>query len=411
VLITNCVTQNGGDAAILQALISSLRTVLGEATKLVIVDDEPEQARRLFPDLDVRSRLDRAFGPVPFLRRFHSEWRQVRRVRVILAAWLMGHDVPLLPTLLVRGAVRESLDALRDADAVISTGGTYLVERYQLRGRLLEFEAALAMGRPLILFTQSLGPFADAANRVAVRRTLARARLVLLRDEQSLEHLTDLGLGPNLQVAADGVFALPLVRPSPPSEVRRIAISVREWPFGDNADEANAAYRVAMGRLAATLALTSGTEVTFVSTCQGVPGYWMDDSEVATLIVEDVDLDARQSIIVDRAWRSPAELVEYLARFDLVVATRMHMAILALVAGVPVFPIAYEFKTRELFARLGLGDRVYSFSGVSKPLFVPDVERFILDLPSLTPALWEAVEREHQSAARAARLLAGALQL
>lgn len=36
----------------------------------------------------------------------------------------------------------------------------------------------------------------------------------------------------------------------------------------------------------------------------------------------------------------------------------MHMAILALTSGTPVFPITYEFKTQELFNRLGLGEWV-----------------------------------------------------
>ena len=42
--------------------------------------------------------------------------------------------------------------------------------------------------------------------------------------------------------------------------------------------------------------------------------------------------------------------------FDFVVATRMHMMILSLCVGTPVLPIAYEFKTKELAARLGIAD-------------------------------------------------------
>jgi len=47
--------------------------------------------------------------------------------------------------------------------------------------------------------------------------------------------------------------------------------------------------------------------------------------------------------------------MEKLGEFDALIATRMHMAILSLARSVPVFPIAYEFKTRELFNQLGLG--------------------------------------------------------
>ena len=43
------------------------------------------------------------------------------------------------------------------------------------------------------------------------------------------------------------------------------------------------------------------------------------------------------------------DLIQAYAGFDLVIATQMHSCILALCAGVPVLPIAYEFKTNELF--------------------------------------------------------------
>ena len=412
ILITNCVTQNGGDAAILHALIGSIRALLGLDTEFVIIDDEPEAATRLMPNLDVRPRVDRTFGPIRFLRRFEPSVGRVRRIRVLAAAWLIGRGLERAARLLVGSRQLTALDQFRDVDAVVSTGGTYLVERYQIGGRLLELEVALAMRRPLILFTQSVGRFEDPQNRSAIHRVLSRARLVLVRDQRSLSHLQDLGLsGRNVRVAADGVFGLPLAPPLPSAKVRRIAISVRDWPYADHADDANAAYQEAIGQLAVQLVEASGVEVTFVSTCQGVPDYWMDDSAIALQIVEALGEDARRSITVDRASRAPTELVEYLRGFDLVVATRMHMAILALVAGTPVFPIAYEFKTRELFDRLGLGEWVYDFEAVSGPDFVSDVERFIAELPSLSDGLWEAVGREHESATRAAAVMAEALSV
>jgi colanic acid/amylovoran biosynthesis protein len=412
ILVTNCVIQNGGDAAILHALMGSIRTHLGIDTEFVVIDDHPEAAARLMPDLDVRPRVDRTFEPPRFLRRFEPAVSRVRRLRVLAAGWLIGRGLDSAARLLVGSRQLAALAQFRDADAVVSTGGTYLVERYQIGGRLLELEVALVMRRPLILFTQSVGRFVDPRNRSAVRRVLSRARLVLVRDQRSLSHLLDLGLsGRNVRVAADGVFGLSLTPPKPSAKVRRIAISVRDWPYAAHADDANAAYQRAIGQLAVQLVKAVGAEVVFVSTCQGVPDYWMDDSAVALKIVEALGEDGRQSITVDRDSRTPTELVKYLNGFDLVVATRMHMAILALVAGAPVFPIAYEFKTRELFDRLGLGEWVYDFEAVSEPDFVSDVERFIAGLPSLSDGLWKAVHGEHESATLAAALMAKALRL
>ncbi|MFI7850494.1 polysaccharide pyruvyl transferase family protein, partial [Acinetobacter baumannii] len=57
---------------------------------------------------------------------------------------------------------------------------------------------------------------------------------------------------------------------------------------------------------------------------------------------------------VDRCFRQPTEIVDTYSQFDLVIATRMHAAILALLAGTPVIGIAYEFKLEELFSQLGM---------------------------------------------------------
>ena len=62
--------------------------------------------------------------------------------------------------------------------------------------------------------------------------------------------------------------------------------------------------------------------------------------------------EIRARVRVDGDFHTPDELLELLRDFDWVVATRMHLAILTLGVGTPVLPIAYEFKTTELFKSL-----------------------------------------------------------
>ncbi len=66
---------------------------------------------------------------------------------------------------MVGAADRAALRAYLAPDVVISSGGTSLVEHYTLFRRWASFEFAFAAGRPLVLFTQSLGPFARPTNR------------------------------------------------------------------------------------------------------------------------------------------------------------------------------------------------------------------------------------------------------
>ncbi len=109
--------------------------------------------------------------------------------------------------------------------------------------------------------------------------------------------------------------------------------------------------------------------VTFLSTCQGVPEYWAKDSDMARRIVDEIPEELRRNVLVDSNYHRPDELIASYGEFDLVIATRMHAAILALVAGTPVLPVAYEFKMRELFRTFGQVDLVRPFGGLDADEF------------------------------------------
>jgi colanic acid/amylovoran biosynthesis protein len=139
---------------------------------------------------------------------------------------------------------------------------------------------------------------------------------------------------------------------------------VRTWSHARRADgvDAREQYRRAIAGAARSLA-AAGVEVTFLSTCQGIPEYWTDDAAFAAAIVQEY-LVGVPGIHVDTGFHAPEELMRRFGGFDAVVATRMHAAILALAAGTPVLGIAYEFKTHELMAAMGLPELAVSFEDV-----------------------------------------------
>ena len=410
-LITNCVALNGGDAAILYGLLDRLRAACGPELEVVVVDDQPKDVRRRYPELETTPRLDTMLRAAPNVRVLGRVDTGLQRAALLAGAWCLGRGWRRVPRLWLSPVQLAGLDVFARSTAVVSTGGTYLVEHYPIDGRLLELEVALAMRRPLVLFTQSLGPFTQPGHRRAMRTIVSRARLVLLRDERSRRNLTDLGVpGERLRVVADSAFALTAARPARADRRLRVAVSVRDWPYGPgDAAATNERYRRAIQALVEALVANRNAEVTFLSTCQGAPEYWADDSAVAARIAQELDPSISAAVRVDRGFHTPQELIDALGGFDLVVATRMHVAILALVAGVPVFPIAYETKTRGLFERLGMGDWVRDFDKVDAASLPADVERFLAELPALSVQLRAAVDAERRSALDTAGLLAQAL--
>lgn len=429
VLILNAVAMNGGDGALLDAAIARAREAFGADAQITVADATPQVSAAAFPELQfVPTVLGDPPGSTAAARarpaaRVVKSLRAARLIVGIGVAHVGGvaRAVPVVGT-----ADRAALRAYLQADVVISSGGTSLVEHYTLFRRWASFEFAFAAGRPLVLFTQSLGPFARPTNRRLARRLMRRARLVLLRDERSRQHLREIGASVvRCAVSADAAFGFaPALAPSRArvgagvgEEVsapggagatvapQRVAISVRHWPYAAAVQgrDTTESYRAAIVALTEHI-VRGGGEVTFVSTCQGVPTY-TDDSVEAQRIADRIAADCRGAVHVDGQHRRAEALIEMVAGFDAVVATRMHMAILSLMAGRPVLPIAYEFKTEELFRRLGEPGLAIPLDACDAPRLVRDFDAFVERLPEIQATLQRGVAVQRDDALSATELL------
>jgi colanic acid/amylovoran biosynthesis protein len=402
--VVNTVALNGGDAAILLGLRRQLERVLGPEIELVARDTAPGAARALYPEQAFAARAAARIR-VPRVKWLGRLVRDLDRLRWRAAARTLAGG-PAIARRLLRPGELGLLRAYARADLGISTGGTYFVERYGIWPKVFEVELLQALGTPVVLYTQSLGPFTRRENRRAMRRIAGDAALVLLRDEASRRHLLELGVPPErLHVVADAAFtfALPGRARRPPARIRAVALSVREWPFTANRQ----GYGDAVAELVVHLVRVHGARVTFLSTCQGVAAYWTDDAREARRIAAALPDDVRGATTVDGEFHRPEALIERLAEFDLAVSTRMHHAILSLCAGTPVLPVAYEFKTRELFARLGLAAFVSDIGELGPGGLVDALERFWSRRAEWVDTLPAAIERERRLADAAAELVAG----
>ena len=169
-------------------------------------------------------------------------------------------------------------------------------------------------------------------------------------------------------------------------------------------------YCAVMAELVKDLIERRGAHLTFISTCQGAPEYWTDDSRMAEQIVSRLPERLRRDARIDHRFRRPNELIDALSSFDLTIATRLHAAILSLCAGTPVLPIAYEFKTSELFQRFGLGDAVIDIETMSPATVREAYEAAATLWGTKADETWAAVRRERDSAFSAAGYIARALK-
>ena len=405
-LITNSVALNGGDAAILLGMLRDIRRETNGDVR-ILVNDLP-RVRPLFPSLKLLPALEEAgfsegerpdYSPRPW-------W--ARKVRVAAGLWRRTGNFMMR----LRGREAAVIRAYNECDVVVSAGGGYLTDNYiSFFNKMCGFDVAAILRKPIVLYAHSFGPFRTRRGHRAARRLMKQAALVIVRDRtsyhQALAHGADSG---KLHLTADAAFALPVVadglpqeEEAPPSAGLNVGLSVREWGFYGQRDQRlalMAAYKEAMARLSEHLISRHGARLTFISTCQGIPGY-ADDSAVAAQIVSEIRPELREGVTLERGYFDPIALRRRLSVFDAFVGTRTHSVILAALSFVPAAGIACEQKTADLYEEFGLSEYVLSIEKADAEKYVEVVDRLIASREEVRRKLEERVpaliRRAHSS--------------
>lgn len=254
-----------------------------------------------------------------------------------------------------RTAPREVLRAVRAADLFISGGGGLLQDMTSLAS--LQYYVGLialarALGRPVFIYAQGVGPLSTGTGRLLTRLVLNRVQAVTVRDEASRNLLWTLGVRrPPLTVTADPVLGL---EPEAAWRARGralldeaglgpgpvIGFSVRPWSGQDD-------YFEALAQVADRLA-DDGYQVVFLpfhhpgdlAACRAAAGRMR-----APAVVLEKRLDFR-------------ELLGICGHLDLAVGMRLHFLVFAALSGVVPVGLPYDPKVALFLERLELPDEL-----------------------------------------------------
>ncbi|WP_083879512.1 polysaccharide pyruvyl transferase family protein [Geminocystis herdmanii] len=431
ILILGTVALNGGDAAILFSLIQLIKQNFATEIEFIVYDRQPEVAVKYYPENTLRLMIYQKLTQLPqnkhnklltrFIRKIHLIFRKIiNPFRFYLATFLFSKKQERLAQILVTETELDDIKHFSNANIIISTGGTYLVENYinDFPNRIFDYNLSLLLKCPLVFFTQSLGPFHNKKYQKKLNHIFNQSLLVLLRDEKSEQHLIDIGVNKNkIQISSDIVFSLGKLLnfvsvskdnlDNLENNQIKIAISVRDWKFfkTKTSKKGMINYKNCLVELINHLLKRGNIIIDFISTCQGIPEYHTDDSITAEEIKNLLPIEFQGKVNVNSNFNHPYKLLEILSSYDLVIGTRMHMCILSLVARTPVIPIAYEFKTKELFIRLGMEDWITDIETIDANSFIPLVENFIASLPEIRQNLFPKVEIEEKRALQSGKIL------
>ncbi len=324
-LITNSVPLNGGDEALLRALTTALVRHWPDSDVTVLCKDL-DLCHKQLPDLHLASDL---------------EFAKTEESR------------------------SNTLECYRKADLVLSAPGGFLHDHYSIEERLLGFEVALRLSKPLILIAQSIGPFWKPKSIKRVRQVLNRVSCICVRDQISSRYLSQCGVDSSkIRITADAAFlwhriAPQLFNPKKESDTPLIGLSFRVWPLGDKVVLQQTIAKA--DELCRHILSDSAKRILFLSTCQGIPGY-VDDSEIALQIRDRLPESLQLRCDIDRSRHGPVELMQALGKCDALIGMRLHACILAMLAGVPAMGLGYEDKTEEIFRQMGLQSYQISFT-------------------------------------------------
>lgn len=382
ITITNNIALNGGDAAILLGMIKALQHRFGNDTEFLVTGTYPEICEKMYPNIKWRTVIGReadttSYNHIRFIGRIA---RYIKRYRYYLAAHLRRYNLSIYKLLLSKYNA-DTLNEYAMSDYIISSGGTYLIESYGITPQYLDYRISLILGKKLVQYTQSMGPFTNKQTQDRLRWVFNRCNTILLRDQKSADNILSLGLNNTaiVHVVPDAAFALGDIdrimerKNDAMDKHGNVAVSVREWLY---CADGNTMPKYLKSIAEASMRLIEmGYRVHFFSTCQGIEEY-TDDNKVVKKILALIPDSYHSKINIYNTYLDLPQILELLREMDFIVATRLHMSILALISGTPVYPIAYEFKTIELYNSLGYS-KVETLEDISPATLPNSIESFV----------------------------------
>ncbi len=417
---------NKGDAGILSGTLHGLRETF-EDCKITLISHVPETDEGRWPNIrvlpsQVSSRRRPGSKPHKILRFFGEVftiwlWAILSRV--------MGHSVKIRQS----EAKQKALDAYWEADLIWCRGGHFIVGHstqafatFDLLVHLHQSYMGVILGKPTVFSGGSFGPFRTWLQRLLVRYVMNRALLITCREEYSAQCVRELGVSsPPIQVTADPAFLLKPVSPDHALQLlqkeglasrRRpwIGISVRRFDFASDryGGITEEEYLTAMVQVADYWIEQHHATVAFLPQVTGHAVHDGDDTIIARQVMKG--LRNKENVCLLASHYTPEELSALYGTLDLVIGTRMHANIFAMLHNVPVVAIAYAAKTSGIMEMMNLSDWVVNMHEITAERLIFLSEDCWGNRESLREQIGEGIVRLQERARQDARLAAKLLR-
>lgn len=318
----------------------------------------------------------------PVARAVRTVW-----VMIVTLLWVVVYrSVGVRLNFLVGSSNARALQEYVSADVVIPVGGGYLVGKKTVHDTvtiMLQLHAILVarvLAKPVVLFSQSIGPFATWLQRSMVGVVLNRVQVICARESLTIKNLQALKVTkPEIVLTADAAFLFEPPHTAKLNEVAElralarsgvVGITVRRWMKPNQ----QSAYERTIADFAQWL-VGAGYAVVFVP--QVTSAFHNDDDSLVHERIRALLPSDQAGVTYLPSSFTYTDVKNALGACDYVVGTRMHSVIFALTSLVPALAIAYERKTIGVMAELGLPEYVIPIEEVQLALLKSGFEKLV----------------------------------
>jgi colanic acid/amylovoran biosynthesis protein len=272
------------------------------------------------------------------------------------------------------------------ADVVVSCGGGFLLSHrfsVALLQHLVQIKTAFDYNKPVVIYSQSIGPFYNNYMQKMAKKVLDRVDKIYIRETNSLKWLEKIDCkNSNIELVPDSAFSMQLessekvdniLYPFTENNKNIVGMTVRDWNFPEVEDTEfhRNKYIESIRKSILHINKTYGAKVLLMPQVLG-PNPFNDDRNISREILKEIDKQYAELLDYDF---HPRELKYMYSKMDMFIGTRMHSNIFALSTFVPTVAINYEHKTSGIMKMLELDDFVVDIKDIEPASFIEMIDR------------------------------------
>ena len=374
---------NKGDAALLSVLIGDVRKEFNNPIITVLTLDSVSSNKE-FEGAKVKNSF-----MFYAMNRFDNDFLTLLYAVYVITATMLWVFVRRLTGLsLPIGHKLTNLCLLyEDTDLILPVGGGYLRSQKKGIGSLLNVSLLLhplwisnLLGKPTVLYSQSIGPFSSKLEERMVGFSLNRCtEAIIVRENTSLQLLKRIGVKDNVHRSVDSGFAFGADGVKYDLRKKLKIKSDKQLLFGITArkwlpEPAQSNYERAIVESIEHIISKYDASVVFVP--QVTSEFHSDDDRLVHKRIFDYTPNHDHVYLVD------GELDHYQIKsaydsLDFVIGTRFHSVIFSLTSYVPAIAIEYEHKTGGIMHDLELDRWVIKIESVNSKVLCAMIDELI----------------------------------